>query len=57
MQQSNSKPGPNDHWVALLTPILPTSSHGDGDDDLDEDDNVDVDQRRNVNCESHKKIA
>ena len=35
--QSNSKPRPNDHWVTVLTPILPTAlardERGEEDDD------------------------
>ena len=37
MLQSNSKPRPNDHWVTVLTPILPTAlardERGEEDDD------------------------
>ena len=35
--QSNSKPRPNDHWVTVLTPILPTALAQDERDDEDED--------------------
>ena len=36
--QSNSKPRPNDHWVTVLTPILPTALARDERDDEDDDD-------------------
>ena len=35
--QSNSKPRPNDHWVTVLTPILPTALAQDERDDEDDD--------------------
>ena len=35
--QSNSKPRPNDHWVTVLTPILPTALARDERDEDDDD--------------------